>query len=368
MKKKLLMITPQTKNAIFRADLMKDIVKKGYEVVVVIPEDEGQAFFKKNGIKTRILEMDKNSISILRNISYYKELKQIIEKEKPDKVFSFAIKPVIFGSIAAHKAGIKDIYSLVCGLGYVYSESSFKHKILQSICDKAYRRAFRYNKKVVFQNRDDIDEFLKRNNLTKDKCKLVNGSGVNLSKFKKNDLPKGISFLMISRILKEKGVLEYFEAARIVKEKYPETKFVYVGQLDSGQSAIKNDNIKPYIDSKIVDYVSFTDDIAKYYEKCNVVVLPSYYREGIPRTLIEATAMGRPIITTNTPGCKETVTEGINGWFVKTRNVSDLSDKMEWMIKHKDKLQEMGDASYEKCLEKFTINKINAEMMRIMEI
>ena len=369
MSKKFLIISPQTKNIInFRLDLMKDIIKKGYEVVAIIPEDESREVFKKNNIKTRILEMDKNSTSITKNISYYKELKKIIKEEKPDKVFSYTIKPVIFGSIAAHKAGVKDIYSLVCGLGYVYSEDDAKHKVLQAICDKAYKYALRFNKKVIFQNQDDIDDFIKRKNIKKDKCELVNGSGVNLEKFKRNKLPKEISFLMVSRILKGKGVMEYFEAAKIVKEKHPEAKFTYVGQLDEGQSAIKYEDLKPYIDNKIVEYVPYTTHVEKYYEKCSIFVLPSYYREGIPRTLIEATATGRPIVTTDTPGCRETITNKKNGLLVEPRSVNDLAEKMEWLIKNKQKLQRMGDESYKKCKKRFTIERINEDMMKIMGI
>jgi glycosyltransferase involved in cell wall biosynthesis len=367
--KKILFIAPQTQSLInFRGDLMKDIAKKGYEVVAVIPEDEEKDFFKKANTKTRLINLDKNSTSALQNASYYKELKTIIKEEKPDKVFSYTIKPVIFGSIAAHAAGVKDIYSLVCGLGYVYSSNDFKHEILQAICGKAYKHAFKYNKKVIFQNQDDIDEFVKRRYLKREKCELVNGSGVNLDKFRRNKLPKDISFLMVSRILRGKGVLEYFKAAKIVKEKYPKVKFSYIGQIDKGQNAFKYEEIKPYIDEKIVEHIPFTKNVEKYYEKCSVFVLPSYYREGIPRTLIEATAMGRPIITTKTPGCKETVIDGENGYFVKPKSSTDLADKMTQMIKAKNKLQEMGDKSYELCRKKFTIATINHRMINIMEI
>lgn len=367
--KKILFIAPQTKSLInFRLDLMKDIIKSGYEIVAIIPEDESREVFKKNDIKTRILEMDKNSTSITKNISYYKELKKIIKEEKPDKVFSYTIKPVIFGSVAAHKAGVKDIYSLVCGLGYVYSENDAKHKILQAICDKAYKYALRFNKKVIFQNQDDIDEFIKRKNIKKNKCELVNGSGVNLEKFKRNKLPKELSFLMVSRVLKGKGVMEYFEAAKKVKEKHPEVKFTYVGQLDEGQSAIKYEDLKPYIDNKIVEYVPYTTHVEKYYKKCSVFVLPSYYREGIPRTLIEATAMGRPIITTDTPGCRETLIDGENGYFTKIKDASSLYKSINKIIDNKSNLQKMGNTSYKICAEKFNIAIINEKMIEIMNI
>ncbi len=162
--------------------------------------------------------------------------------------------------------------------------------------------------------------------------------------------------------------MEYFKAAKMVKEKYPEVSFTYVGPEDKNKNALSVELLKPYVQDGIVNYVPGTNNVARFVADCSVFVLPSYYREGIPKTLIEATAIGRPIITTNTPGCRETVVDGENGLFVKPRNISDLAEKMEWMVKNQVKLQKMGDASYKMCLEKFTIDRINAEMMRIMEV
>ena len=369
-KKKVLMVAPKTDTFVnFRGDLIRDIRAKGYDVTVIVPEDVCRQFFKDNGVKVRLIGLKKNSFSVFNTVSYYNELKRIIREEKPDKVFAYTIKPVIFGSLAAKKAGVKEIYSLICGLGMLFCSDSLKIKLIRSAVGVLYKRALKCNNKVIFQNQDDIDELVKLRYVKRKQCELVSGSGVNLKKFKRNKLPSGpVSFLMVARVLKEKGVMEYFKAASIVKEQHPEAFFRYIGPIDKNKNAIAMSALKEYISTGMVDYIPGTDNVAKYVAECSVFVLPSYYREGIPKTLIEATAMGRPIITTNTPGCKETVTEGINGWFVKTRNISDLSDKMEWMIKHKNKLQEMGDKSYEMCLERFTIDKINAEMMRIMGV
>jgi len=368
--KKFLLIGPKTKTVVnFRGDLLKDIKKHGYEVVVVVPEADKSGFFKDNGIKVRLVKLKKNSTSVFGSLKYCSELTKIIKEEKPDKVFSFTIKPVIFGSIAAKRAGVKEIYSLVCGLGLLFSSDAIKIKVLRFIGGNLYRIALRYNKKVIFQNKDDIDEFVKRKYVKRSQCELVNGSGVNLEKFKKNKLPKNeMEFLMVSRVLKEKGVLEYFEAAKIVKKKYPEVKFAYIGAIDKNKNAVNLNVLKPYIDAGVVDYIPETDAVEKYVAKCSVFVLPTYYREGIPRTLLEATAMGRPIITTNTPGCRETITNGTNGLFVKPRDEADLAKKMTWMVENQSKLQAMGDNSYRLCLEKFTIDKVDARMMEIMGI
>ena len=370
MQKKFLMIGPKTDTVVnFRGDLICDIRKKGYDVVVVVPENKDKEFFEANGVKVRLVNLKKNSLSVANALAYCNSLKKIIKEEKPDIVFSFTIKPVVFGSIAAKRAGVKNIYSLVCGLGLLFSSDALKIRALRFVGGNLYKYALKYNKKVIFQNQDDIDEFVRRKYVKREQCELVNGSGVNLKKFKKNKIPAGpVSFIMVSRVLKEKGVLEYFEAAKIVKKKYPEAKFSYIGAIDKNQNAIKLSALKPYINAKTVEYIPETKEVEKYVAKCSVFVLPTYYREGIPRTLLEATAMGRPIITTNTPGCRETVIEKKNGLFVKPRDALDLAEKMVWMMEHKDKLQEMGDKSYKICLEKFTIDIINVKMLAIMGV
>ena len=364
------MIAPQTDTFVnFRGDLIRDIRKKGYSVTVVVPEDKCREFFNKSGVKVRLIDLKKNSFSLLNTSSYYKELVKIISEERPNKVFAYTIKPVIFGSLAAKKAGVKEIYSLICGLGMLFCSDSWKVKLVRSGVGVLYKRALKCNTKVIFQNKDDIDEFVGRGYVERDKCELVDGSGVNLKKFPHTELPaKGMSFLMVSRVLKEKGVMEYLKAAAMVKNHHPEVMFRYIGAIDKNKNAIKAELINPYIEDGTVDYIAGTDNVAKYIAKCNAFVLPSYYREGIPKTLLEAMAMGRPILTTNTPGCRETVVDGENGFFVQTKRAKDLALKMVWMIKNRDKLQEMGDKSYEMCLERFTIDKINNRMMEIMEI
>lgn len=369
MGKKILMIAPKTSTFInFRGDLIKDIKNKNYDITVIVPEKGYENFFEEIGVKIKYINLDKNSYSIFNALSYYKDLVKIIKEESPDKVFSYTIKPVIFGSLAARKAKVKEIYSLICGLGYLFAVNIFKVKILRNICGLAYKLALKYNSKVIFQNKDDIEEFVKRGYVSREKCELVNGSGVNLTKFKKNKIPKNVSFIMVSRVLKEKGVIEYFEAAKRIKEKYKDVKFTYIGAIDKTSNSINLDVLKPYIDNNIVEYIPETNEVEKYIAKSSIFVLPSYYREGIPRTLIEATAMARPIITTKTPGCKETVINGKNGYFVEIKSIDDLVNKMELMIKKQDRLQDMGEESYKLCLKKFTIDIINKRMMDIMGV
>lgn len=368
--KKFLMIGPKTRTVVnFRGDLICDIRKRGYEVVVVVPENDDREFFEKNGVRVRLVGLKKNSLSVVNALHYYNGLKKVIKEEKPGIVFSFTIKPVIFGSVAAARAGVKEIYSLVSGLGLLFSSDALGIRILRFVGGRMYKYALRYDKKVIFQNKDDINEFVRRGYVERKKCELVNGSGVNLKKFSRNKIPEEpVSFLMVSRVLKEKGVVEYFEAAKIVREKYADAKFVYVGAIDKNKNAVDLNVLRPYIDGGIVEYIPETKEVEKYVAECSVFVLPTYYREGIPRTLLEALAMGRPIITTDTPGCRETVVEGKNGRFVKARDARDLAEKMLEMIEGRDKLQKMGDESYKMCLEKFRVEVINDRMMGIMGV
>ena len=224
---KIIIIAPKTSSLInFRGDLIKAIANKNNEIIAIGPENGFEEDINKVGGKFVQIELKKTSTSILDNLRYLKNLTNIIKKEKPDKIFAYTIKPIIFGSIAGKRANIKEIYSMVTGLGYVYSVDSLKTKVLRIICGIGYKLAFKYNTKVIFQNKDDKEEFIRRKYLKEEKCEVVDGSGVNMNKFKRNELPNKNVFLMVSRILKLKGVKEYFEAAKIVKAKYPDTEFL----------------------------------------------------------------------------------------------------------------------------------------------
>lgn len=350
----------------FRGQLMKDIMAKGHKVIAIVSDNKCEDDLKKMGVELVTVQLKRTSISPMNNFLYLRKLKKILKSIKPDKVFSYTIKPVIFGSIAAHIAGVSEIYSLVCGLGQVYSVNNFKTRIVRSICNKAYKLAFKYNQKVIFQNQDDINEFVQKHLIEKNKTALVDGSGVDLRIFKKNKLPQNHSFIMVSRIIKEKGVVEYLEAAKIVKAKYPGCSFTFIGAFDESYEKDYKEFLK-VIDKNVVNYIPETNQVANFISKHDIFVLPTYYREGIPKTLLEATAMGRPIITTKTPGCKHTVKESVNGYFVKTKDVQDLATKMELMI-NEPNLQQMGEESYKLCVKKFDIKIINKKMLEILNI
>jgi len=368
-KKKILIVTSNTKMFFnFREDLVKDIINCGYSVSVVVPEKGFKEQFLALGAKEIVIDMNKNTTSVFKNLAYLNTLKNIIKEEKPDIVFSYTIKPIILGSLAAKLNKIENTYSMVTGLGHLYEDCvSFKTKVIRFICGNLYRIVFRFNKKIIFQNQDDIDEVVRRRYVKRDKCELVSGFGVNMKKFKKSSLPDEDIFIMVSRVLKSKGVLEYFEASKLVKEVYPNARFVYIGRIDKTSYSVDYSLLKPYIDSNIVEYISETDDVYSYLKNARVYVLPSYYREGIPRASLEALATAKPIITTNSVGCREVI-NGKNGFLVKPRDVSDLYEKMIYMIEHPDEVASMSEESYKYCKERFAIDIINKKMIKTLGI
>ena len=368
---KFMLISPKNRTVYnFRGDLIQKIKNMGYEVVVIGPNKENVEKIERLGAKFIEISFNKESLSIFSNIKYCNGLKKIMKKEKPDIVLAYTIKPVIFGTIAAKIAKIENTYSLITGLGQVYSKSSnVKTKMIRTLCGIAYKIVFKYNKKVIFQNQDDMNECIERKYLKKEKAEIVDGSGVNMNRFRKEELPEENVFLMISRMIPSKGTLEYFEAAKLVKKEYPTAKFLYLGKPENKKGYIKREEIQQYISDGTVELIGETDDVPSIIKMAKFVVLPSYYREGIPRTLLEALAMGRIIITANTIGCKETVKEGVTGIFSDIKDSKDLANKMIFMIRQpKEKIEKMSKQANKYCQERFDVKIINDKMLNIMRI
>lgn len=366
---KIMVISPKNKTVFnFRGDLVKEFIKHGYEVVVTGPNMEYVEDIKALGASFIEIPFVKDNIGIKGDLDYCKKLQKVMEQEKPDKIFSYTIKPVIYGSIAGKKAGIKEIYPMMTGLGRVYGTESLKAKVLQIITGFLYKKAFKGCKKVIFQNWDDMELFVNRKYLPKGKCEKVDGSGVNMERFAFTELPDTPTFLMISRIIKEKGIFEFCKAAETVKKTHPEARFVILGGYDKSIGAIQPDELKLYTGTGIVEIPGEVKDVAPILKEAFVFVLPTYYREGIPRTILEAMASGKPIITTDWVGTREAVNDGENGFLVPIKNYEALADKMLYMIEHKDETRDMGKKSFELCKNKFDVNIINKRMLEIMEI
>lgn len=367
---KIAIISHKTSNLLnSRGQLIADLVKKGHTVIAIGNEDINKEKIQKLGAIYRNVTFDRTTTSILKNYKYFKKLKAVLAEENADTVLTYTIKPIIFGSIAAKMNKIENIYALIAGMGYNYSINTPKIKAIRFFCNIGYKLAFKFNKKVIFQNKEDMKELIDKKYIKKEQAELVDGSGVNMNIFKKkeNVIGKQFIFLMISRMLNVKGVIEYCQAAEYIKSKYPNTRFIHLGEFDNTYRGVKKEFISKYKD-KVVEFKGRVKNVAEYIEKSNVVVLPSYLREGIPRTLQEALAVGRPIITTNVRGCRETVLEGENGYLVEPRNVEDLIKAMEKILnKSENEIRKMSEKSYEIALNRFELSKINKKMIKIME-
>lgn len=366
---RIIVVAPKNKTVFnFRGDLIKDMIAKGNEVLVIGPNKDYLDDVMKLGI-TEFIEIPlvKDNTNVFGDLKYLKSLKAVFKEKKPDIVFSYTIKPVIYGSLAAKSAKVPNIYAMITGLGRVYASQSYKAKFIRFITKNLYKMAFKSCKKVIFQNRDDIKEFVAQKYLPESKCVQVNGSGVNMERFAKADLPNSPVFLMVSRIIKEKGVAEYCEAARSVKKEHPEARFILLGGFDKSIGALKEEDFHQYINDGSVEFPGEVKDPVAYYQNSSVFVLPSYYREGLPRTILEAMSCGRTIITTDWPGCREPIQDGVNGFLVSVKDASALATKMKYLIQNPEKLKVMSDAAYVTCQEKYEVSKINSAMNDVMK-
>ena len=368
--KKFILISPKNRSAYnFRGDLIKDIQSKGYDVAVIGPNKEGVDKIEALGAKFIEVPNNKNGMNPFADILYCLRLRKIMKYEKADAILGYTIKPVIYGSIAGWLAGVKNRNAMITGAGYLFASTSLKARIVRLISFVLYRMGLGAAHHVIFQNVDDLNEFVNHSLVKRNKCQVVNGSGVNMNKYKPTDYPKITTFFFLGRLVNAKGGMDFVKAAKIVKAKYPESRFMILGKIDKTlPDAITADDLMPYVNDGTVELFPETDNIAQFYAMSSVFVLPTAYREGTPRVILEALASARAIITTFTPGCKETVTDGVNGFFVPIHNPEECAKKMIHFIENPADVQKMGAASLELCKNKYEVSIINENMLSIMDI
>ena len=353
----------------FRIDMMKDFIKHGHSVIALGPEpvSNWKKKFEECGIQYKQFFVERNGVNPFCDLRTYLELKKFMKDEMPDKVFAYQAKTVVYGSLAAKANGINEVYPLIAGLGSILRGKGLKNKIIKKIMKTEYRLACNASKKVFFQNSDDKYEFINSGLIKEDKIVMINGSGVNLEKFKSEPLPEKPAFLFIGRLIKDKGVREYLEACRRIKSKYPEVRCLLVGPYDSNPSALQPDELQPFINEEVIEYFGEQSDVRPFIKKCSTYVLPSYH-EGTPKTVLEAMAMGRSIITSDAPGCKETVIDGYNGFLVPVKDIDCLVDKMRILIEDQNTNIIMAKNSFELAKTKFDVNLVNRSIMKAMKL
>ncbi|MGE4534740.1 glycosyltransferase family 4 protein [Halomonas sp.] len=358
----------------FRGPVVKALCNAGLEVHAIAPglnEDrETQAQLEAWGAITHDVPMQRTGTNPVKDLKALRQLHILFREIKPDAVLGYTIKPVIYGTLAAWLATVPKRYALITGLGYAFTgEARGKRRLIQRMVRGLYRQALKRADLVFFQNPDDQALFRQLGLLRQDaSSQVVNGSGIDTALFTQAPLPKGApSFLLIARLLGDKGIREYVAAAAQVREHYREAVFRLVGFIDENPDSITQTELDGWIAEGHIEYLGALDDVRPAIAECSVYVLPSY-REGTPRTVLEAMAMGRPVITTDAPGCRETVVEGDNGFLVPVKSVDALAEAMQRLIDQPELITRMGQRSRAIAEEKYDVHKVNAVMLEAMGI
>ncbi|MBR1809067.1 MAG: glycosyltransferase family 4 protein [Paludibacteraceae bacterium] len=314
----------------FRMGVMKELAKSDeYEVVVLAPQDNDIKDFRDNNIRFIPIDIECKGMNPFSDIKLVNQLKKIYKKEHFDLVFHYTIKPVIYGSWAARLAGVPQI-SVITGLGYAFISKGWINKLVI----RMYRSSLKSAKEVWFLNQEDKIMFIEKEIVSAHKTRILNGEGVNLKKYAPRPAhkSKNFSFLFVGRVLWDKGVGEFVEAARVVRKQYPHVCFRLLGPLGANNPAsISQEQMEKWVHAGVVKYLGETHDVVPYITDASCIVLPSY-REGISRVLLEAAAMEKPIITSNVPGCREIVIDGVNGFLCEPQNASSLIACMMHML------------------------------------
>lgn len=359
----------------FRGSLIRELNSAGVTVIALAPDFDTQSRLAVRALGAEPVDyrLSRTGMNPLSDITDLVHLTLVLRRQRPDISLAYFIKPVIYGSIAAWFSGIPKRYAMIEGLGYVFSEEhgdqeSLKRRALRLIVTRLYRFALSRVSRVFFLNEDDVSEFVSRRIISREKSYNLGGIGVDLGEWQKvkaNSEP--ITFLLAARLLREKGIVEYVNAARRVKARHPMTRFILLGGLDPNPGGLSRDEVERWVKEGVIEWPGHVA-VKPWLAEASVYVLPSYYREGVPRSTQEAMAMGRPVITTDAPGCRDTVIEGKNGFLVPKRDVDALVVAMERFIDNPELIEVMGQSSRRLAEERFDAHKINLRLMELMGI
>jgi glycosyltransferase involved in cell wall biosynthesis len=358
----------------FRGPLIRQLVNRGVRVYALAPdyEEHTRSLVHSMGAEPVDFKLERTGLNPLRDVVDLLWLTILLRNIKPDVILSYFIKPVIYGTIAACFARVQNRYNLIAGLGYIFidhnSKAGLRRRCLKRIVLRLYKIAFRLSQNVFFLNKDDLDYFNMHHIVDKEKAIILGGTGVDLEHY--TCVPpviKPISFLLAGRLLVTKGINEFVGAAQIIKLQYEEIRFIVAGDFDLNPDGISRSQIKHWENQGVIEWVGHVSDIRSLMMKASVFVLPSY-REGVPRSTQEAMAMGRPIITTDAVGCRETVEHGRNGFLVPVRDVKLLASAMKRFIEDPSMIERMGRESRKIAEEKFDVKRINALIIDTMRL
>lgn len=348
-------------------EFMESFVTSGAQVIVVAPFDGTVEEIRKIGIRCIDLRLKRQGLNPLVELLTLARLYRVIAREQPDIVFNYSIKPVIYGALAARLGRTRYIFSMITGLGHLFMEESPKFNLVRFMVLPIYRLAMRCNKAVFFQNPDDKDLFLHHGLIDDNMGFVVDGTGIDPCQFKPDEAaPVPGTFILVSRLLWSKGIKEYVDAARKLKKKYPGAEFQILGPFDDNPASIHTGDIDQWQREGVIRYLGVVDDVRPYLNKASVFVLPTHYREGRPRTILEAMSCGKPIITTDMPGCRQTVDHGENGLLIHTGDVEALAAAMERFLLNNDLVIKMGRRSRQLAEDRYNVSKVNDSIISVM--
>lgn len=353
----------------FRGHLLAAMQAGGHEVHVAAPGlgsgSTVRGELEARGIVVHEVHLERTSANPLSDLRTLLQLWRVATRVRPGTVLCYTVKPVIYGMLAAWLAGVPRRFALITGLGYTFAGQ--RRGVVSGIARFLYRSALRRADKVFVQNPDD-EALLRAIGILPPQVPsvIVNGSGVDTVHYGPAPLPTGApSFLMIARLLGDKGVREYARAASDVRRRHPEVAFRLAGWIDDGPDAIAGEELARWVDAGDIDYLGHLDDVRPAVAAASVYVLPSY-REGTPRTVLEAMSMGRPVITTDAPGCRETVVDGENGFLVEPGSVDRLAAAMQRFVDDPAQIDAMGRRSRQLVEDRYDVHEVNRVMMREM--
>ncbi len=343
----------------FRSELATHLCEQGYEVIFVSPQDcKGK--YSDDKIAHYKLSFKKSGYNLFSIIRSFFQLIRLIKNKRVNILINNTTKPFVFFSIIKYVPFIKvDVYSIVTGLGYIFYHDGFKISILKWFVRPLYCLSVSANTLLFFHNPDDVSLLRTKGFIGKSKSVCVtNGSGVDLKHFSPQPLDNYKVFVFIARLIKDKGIHEFLSAATIIKSKYSDSRFIVVGDYDDNPSAIGRGELDSYIENNIIEYLGYLDDVRDVLSSASCIVLPSYH-EGCPRAVIEALAVGRAVITTDVPGCRETVVDGYNGYLVPKKSVEKLVDAIDKIILNPELVDKFSVNSRQYAEEKFNIEVVN---------
>ncbi len=353
----------------FRGDLIKEMIQRGHEVICT--SIEPAAVMEKEigalGAKYYPIPGTRTGLNVVQNLREVLAYLVAFHKLKPDLCFLYMSKPIVYGGLAAILNRVKHINVFVTGLEVAFYSKGKKNTMVRFLLKTFYRWIHKKCENVFFMNRDDYNTMKQLHLIDEAKAVFVNGSGVNTEFFTKEPMQDMDKVCMTARLVYSKGIVEYAKAAEIIRSKYKDVEFLLVGGMDDNPEALNEEELHKIIEKGHISYQGFAKDVRPYLKACTIFVLPSYH-EGNGRSIVEAEALGRPIITTNAPGCRDTVIPGYNGFLIPIKNSEALARKIEQLLLNKPLKLKMAENSYKLCRERFDVIKVNQIILEKMKL